>query len=590
MERIALGEAAVGGEAPIPELFAGEDQTQSTGRHSILVLDLSLEIPDRVGWIDLEGNCPTRESSDENLQSCWDQRRRLDGGSGRRSRPAARMSPLDSNDTREPSTRPEGVDNTKDHTATSRLEGVTNLDFNKQDSADEIPTTLLRVRGGSPKSKVTGIRVSTRGISVSDLFHALNAPEATAEDPNATLEPPFAGTPHPATPDPLGPDPTRTLSPLFELGASPSHTAPEVSLGTPPSPKVPGATTPDAPGIFGAPPSPTVPLAPGVPLGTVPAPSVLGAPPEPTPEPRVSPTPPELHLIDALRATTEAHQSTLSTIVFDISQLINSSRADILAQREVTDRIALDLKTSNSDRLAQRDATNRIALSQRDATDRIALDLKTSITTQSTKDDAFRDEISATMRLLAETQHLKHEELKLFITNTLLKAPSASLPDETEPTPTGPGASRFIPPPWSRGRSLRDTTRQPTRLAHPRHPAPADSPSSSPDKTTYRASAGTPNYPPDKHGAPRQRQRDAPGKLGDSPSTSHDKRHATYCRKLDVASVPDSRKYAVVAVVSVNRVSTVCATEQFRTWTLTRPQSTTVTIETAIWSLLHVPT
>ena len=496
--------------------------------------------------------------------------------------------PLDSNNTREPSTRPEGVDDTKDHTATSRLEGVTNLDFNKQDSADEIPTTLLRVRGGSPKSKVTGIRVSTRGISVSDLFHALNAPEATAEDPNATLEPPFAGTPHPATPDPLGPDPTRTLSPLFELGASPSHTAPEVSLGTPPSPKVPGATTPDAPGIFGAPPSPTVPLAPGVPLGTVPAPSVLGAPPEPTPEPRVSPTPPELHLIDALRATTEAHQSTLSTIVFDISQLINSSRADILAQREVTDRIALDLKTSNSDRLAQRDATNRIALSQRDATDRIALDLKTSITTQSTKDDAFRDEISATMRLLAETQHLKHEELKLFITNTLLKAPSASLPDETEPTPTGPGASRFIPPPWSRGRSLRDTTRQPTRLAHPRHPAPADSPSSSPDKTTYRASAGTPNYPPDKHGAPRQRQRDAPGKLGDSPSTSHDKHHATYCRELDIASTPASKKYAIVAVVTINKITTVCASDQFRTWTLSRPQSTTVTIETAVWSLLHI--
>ena len=496
--------------------------------------------------------------------------------------------PLDSNNTREPSTRPEGVDDTKDHTATSRLEGVTNLDFNKQDSADAIPTTLLRVRGGSPKSKVTGIRVSTRGISVSDLFHALNAPEATAEDPNATLEPPFAGTPHPATPDPLGPDPTRTLSPLFELGASPSHTAPEVSLGTPPSPKVPGATTPDAPGIFGAPPSPTVPLAPGVPLGTVPAPSVLGAPPEPTPEPRVSPTPPELHLIDALRATTEAHQSTLSTIVFDISQLINSSRADILAQREVTDRIALDLKTSNSDRLAQRDATNRIALSQRDATDRIALDLKTSITTQSTKDDAFRDEISATMRLLAETQHLKHEELKLFITNTLLKAPSASLPDETEPTPTGPGASRFIPPPWSRGRSLRDTTRQPTRLAHPRHPAPADSPSSSPDKTTYRASAGTPNYPPDKHGAPRQRQRDAPGKLGDSPSTSHDKHHATYCRELDIASTPASKKYAIVAVVTINKITTVCASDQFRTWTLSRPQSTTVTIETAVWSLLHI--
>jgi hypothetical protein len=51
------------------------------------------------------------------------------------------------------------------------------------------------------------------------------------------------------------------------------------------------------------------------------------------------------------------------------------------------------------------------------------------------------------MRLLAETQHLKHEELKLLITNALLKAPSASLPDETEPPPTGRGASRFTPPP-----------------------------------------------------------------------------------------------------------------------------------------------
>jgi hypothetical protein len=52
--------------------------------------------------------------------------------------------------------------------------------------------------------------------------------------------------------------------------------------------------------------------------------------------------------------------------------------------------------------------------------------------------------------------------------------------------------------------------------------------------------------------------------------------------------MPDSRKYAIIAVVNVNRVTTVCATEQFRTWTLSRPQTTNVTIETAIWSLLHV--
>jgi len=321
------------------------------------------------------------------------------------------------------------------------------------------------------------------------------------------------------------------------LGVSPSPTAlpdHDSSLGAPPSPPVLSAIAP-APGIFGATTIPTL-----VATST----STSATPPEPT-------------LLDALRESTEEHHLTLSTLAFDLSEYINSSCADNLAQREATDRIALDLKTS--------------------------------ITTQSTKDDAFRDEISATMRLLAETQHLKHEELKLLITNALLKAPSASLPDETEPPPTGRGASRFTPPPWSRGaRSLRDTTRQPARFANPCHPAPADLPSSSPDKTTYRASTGTPNHPLDRHGAPCQRQRDAPGKLGDSPSTSHDKRHATYCRKLDVASVPDSRKYAVVAVVSVNTVSTVCATEQFRTWTLTRPQSTTVTIETAIWSLLHV--
>ena len=70
----------------------------------------------------------------------------------------------------------------------------------------------------------------------------------------------------------------------------------------------------------------------------------------------------------------------------------------------------------------------------------------------------------------------------------------------------------------------------------------------------------TPNYPPDKHGAPRQRQRDASGKLGDSPSTSHDKRHATYCQKLDIASAPASKKYAIIAVVTIfNKVTTdVC--------------------------------
>ena len=438
---------------------------------------------------------------------------------------------MDSNDAREPSTRPEGVNDTKGHPATSRLEGVTNLDFNKQDSADGIPTTSLRIRGGGPKSKGPGTRPSRFGSFLSspegtaeDTEHA--TPGKTVTDTGAVLEPPFAGAPHHATPDPPGPasaDPTRTLPPLFELGASSSHTAPEV------------------------------------PLGTVPAPSVLGAPPEPTPEPGVPPspsapsaiapdptmptlvtttaslpTPPEPPLLDALRESTAAHHITLSTLTLDLSEHITKSRADSLTHRDALDRIVSDLESSRAELLAQRDATNRERLAQRDATDTIALGLKSSIKTI----DGFRDELRL---FLAEVRQPRAASLH---------AENQPLPDETEPLPTRPGASRFTPPPWSRGRSLRDTTRQPTRLAH--------------------------------------RQRDAPGKLGDSSSTSHDKRHATYCRKLDIASAPASKKYAIIAVVTINKVTTVCATDQFRTWTLSRPQSTTVTIETAIWSLLHV--
>ena len=279
-------------------------------------------------------------------------------------------------------------------------------------------------------------------------------------------------------------------------------------------------------------------------------------------------------LLDELRESSAEHHLTLSTLKFDLRNHIDHSREVSFTHRDSLDRIALDLKASDTDRRAQREETDRTARANSEATASIALDLKSS----NRVIDTLRDE----MRIFMEA-------IKLRLADGLPQP--ALLSDENEPPPTGRGASRFTPPgppPWSRGRSLRDTTRQPTRLANPCHPAPADSPSSSPDKTTYHASTGAPNYPPDRHGAPRQRQRDAPGKLGDSPSTSHDKRHATYCRKLDVASVPDSRKYAVVAVVSVNRVTTVCATEQFRTWTLSRPQSTTVTIETAVLSLLHV--
>ena len=415
---------------------------------------------------------------------------------------------------------------------------MTNLDSNKQDSVDEIPTTSLRMRGGGRNSKGPGTRASRLG-----LFLSPSAPEAPVE--------PLP--PGPDEEDTLGSasaDPTE-LPPLIALEASSSTAAfPDrvTTLGGLAVPSatapVPGSLFPDRDTTLGG---VTVPsataLVPGfgasaTSTSTLAAPTALapgfGAPVtstlvEPSATgPRASTTPPAPSPLDTLQM---AQAISITTIQFDISDL---------------------MRKANEDRLRQRDT---------------AADLKSCIR-----------ELREEMKLTFETMGLLRAE----------RQHRAAFPPDGTALPHEPGASRFTPPPWSRGRSLHDTTRQPTRLANPCHPAPADSPSSSPDKTTYHASTGTPNYPPDRHGAPRQRQRDAPSKLGDSPSTSHDKRHATYCRKLDIASAPASKKYAIIAVITINKVTTVCATDQFRTWTLSRPQSTTVTIETAVWSLLHV--
>ena len=53
--------------AAVLELLAGEDQTLLVGRGAFLVLDLGLDVLDRVGCTDIERDRHTREGVDKNL-------------------------------------------------------------------------------------------------------------------------------------------------------------------------------------------------------------------------------------------------------------------------------------------------------------------------------------------------------------------------------------------------------------------------------------------------------------------------------------------------------------------------------------------
>ena len=84
-------------------------------------------------------------------------------------------------------------------------------------------------------------------------------------------------------------------------------------------------------------------------------------------------------------------------------------------------------------------------------------------------------------------------------------------------------------------------------------------------------------------GSPHQRD-----SLGESPPNPHDKRNAAYCRAIDIARVQDFKRYAILIVVDIDETATAFVPEQFRLWTLSRPQTTSVTIETAVWSLFRI--
>jgi hypothetical protein len=67
VDRVALGEVAISGEAPILELLTSENHALLTGWHPILILDLSLDVPNRVSRLDLDGDRPTHEGPYEDL-------------------------------------------------------------------------------------------------------------------------------------------------------------------------------------------------------------------------------------------------------------------------------------------------------------------------------------------------------------------------------------------------------------------------------------------------------------------------------------------------------------------------------------------
>ena len=85
MKCIALRQMVIRDGALILEVLAGVDQSLSASQNALFALDPGLDIPDRVGRIDLKGDGLTRECPDKDLQSSWCQRQgyRDDGSGGR---------------------------------------------------------------------------------------------------------------------------------------------------------------------------------------------------------------------------------------------------------------------------------------------------------------------------------------------------------------------------------------------------------------------------------------------------------------------------------------------------------------------------
>ena len=67
MESGLLLDVVVGEGSAVFELLASEDESLLIGRDALLVLDLGLDVVDRVRRLDLESDCFTGEGLNENL-------------------------------------------------------------------------------------------------------------------------------------------------------------------------------------------------------------------------------------------------------------------------------------------------------------------------------------------------------------------------------------------------------------------------------------------------------------------------------------------------------------------------------------------
>ena len=449
--------------------------------------------------------------------------------------------PIESYVSCEPSTQLEGVNEPKDNPATSCLEGVTNLNLSKQDSVDEAITKctvesvvdLLSDSGGlAYAAKLLGPHQHPLRWDATRHRRPTNANNATTTPtPHVTSSLRLRGSGTKKGKKTATRTPTRGT---FDTADDDDET-PDDSSTLHPDIEVVGSSSDLASTI-----SPSLPA--HAPVPTTPLDPSAG-----TREP--SPTATDL---EDLRTATDANRAAPCDLHL-LSDEFRQFRSDQRARDQA----------------------------HQDATTRLTLQFESNSRAQSVKDDghdASLAELSSSLRLFTETQEAKIDEMKTLFSNALLKIQGVASGDRDElaqhpPTPDAlrstpplagaPGADRFTHLPFGRGRPLRGSPQPHPRLTRPE-------------------AAGLSSYARNR-GSPHQRD-----SLGESPPNPHDKRNAAYCRAIDIARVQDFKRYAILIVVDIDETATAFVSEQFRIWTLSRPQTTSVTIETAVWSLFRI--
>ena len=427
-------------------------------------------------------------------------------------------------------------------------------------TAPPSPPTLpivpsLRLRGsGTKKGKKPAAGTPTRGT-----FDALSADE----DDGALGEPPSAAEPSPAGAA-ASSSPPPTAAPLPASVVAPTPTTEHGAAAAPsPAPAPSSSHVPDLVAHFDA------------------FASTHGA--------STSTPPPTAPDIADLRAITDVHGATLLDLGTDFRILSGEFRQF----RRDTEHVSSDLHLL-SDEFRQFTSAQRMSdQSHQDAVARLTLQMESHARDQESRHDSSRDELRSTLKVFDTAFGTRLDDMKTLITTAMSSTrdrhehnadePHVSDPPAgPSPTTAGAGADRFHLPPFGRGRPLHASRAQP-RLRHPEAVGPPHHHS-----TAARSDTDEPHSP--SHGSVPRRPRDVTHQntFGDSPPHAHDKRNAGYCRSVDVERIESHKLYAVLVVVDINETATAFVSEQFRIWTLSRQQTTSITIETAVWSLFRI--